>query len=304
MQDTLFKGRSPGEWLKPQVLVTIILIIAIIGATAVFLITRRGDTVAVVNGEKISKEDLYQAMLAGGGQEALDQVITRKLIEQEGRKHGIKVSSEEVDAEIDKLIQESFYGDPNYFNMVLEQYGVSLENVKKDVKLELTARKIASAGLEFTEKELEEFFDKNRTRYDIPEEIEARHILVETAEEAAEILALLQGGSDFAALAKERSEDPGSAANGGNLGFFPRGKMMPEFEDAAFALEKGKYSEPVETYYGFHIIELLDRKPGRGVSFAEVKEKVLKDKTEAELPALIQELVKSLRDSASITTRL
>ncbi len=98
----------------------------------------------------------------------------------------------------------------------------------------------------------------------------------------------------------ECSEDTASAAEGGNLGFFPRGKKLAAFEEAAFALEKGELSEPVETNYGFHIIELLDRRPGRVVSFAEVKDNVLMDMNEAKLPQLIQELVTSLWDSATV----
>lgn len=269
--------------------------------TAVTLVlTLQGKTVAVVNGEKISREKLYQAMLDQSGDEALDQMITVMLIEQEGKKRDISVSDDEVDAEITKLVDETFGGERDFFDQALEQHGIKPELFQQNIKIDLTVRKLAAAGLEFSEEELKEHFEENQTSYDQPEEIEVRHILVETEEEAREILTLLEQGADFGELARERSQDPGSAAEGGHLGFSPRGENVPAFEEVAFALEKGELSEPVETNFGYHVIELLDRKPGRAVVFAEVKEQVRADMNEARLPELIQELVASLWDNANI----
>lgn len=116
-----------------------------------------------------------------------------------------------------------------------------------------------------------------RARYDAeiaatpPEnEVSARHILVETEEVARELIATLDGGADFAELAQEHSTGP-SGPNGGDLGYFTRGRMVPEFEAAAFALEPGNYTpDPVETQFGWHIIKLEDRRPVQPPAFEQV----------------------------------
>src|SRR5699024_1232496 len=91
-------------------------------------------------------------------------------------------------------------------------------------------------------------------------EVEARHILVEDEDEAKDIKKKLDDGEDFAKLAKEHSVDEGSAEEGGNVGFFSVGSMVAEFEDAAFTMDKGELSDPVQSDFGFHIIEVLDVK--------------------------------------------
>ncbi|WP_343312923.1 peptidylprolyl isomerase [Brucella sp. BE17] len=123
--------------------------------------------------------------------------------------------------------------------------------------------------------------DEVRTRYDkeiaaIPPQVEvrARHILVKDKEEAAAIIKKLEGGAKFEDLAKESSTD-GSAANGGDLGYFSEGQMVPEFEKAALALKPGEYTkEPVQTQFGFHVIQLEDRRTKQPPSFDEVKEQI------------------------------
>lgn len=125
-------------------------------------------------------------------------------------------------------------------------------------------------------------------RLQSPEQIRARHLLVskntpDAKLKAEELLKQLQGGADFAALAKEKSDDTGSGARGGDLGLFARGRMVPAFEDAAFALQKpGELSGLVETQFGYHIIQLVERKPAGQRSFDDVKE-VLMRETEAAL---------------------
>lgn len=107
------------------------------------------------------------------------------------------------------------------------------------------------------------------------EEIQAAHILVQTEDEAKAIIKQLDAGGDFAAIAKEKSQDPGSAKMGGQLGYFTQGKMVPEFEKAAFALEVGKYTEtPVKTQYGYHIIKITDKRKQPLPTYDQVKDQV------------------------------
>ena len=120
-----------------------------------------------------------------------------------------------------------------------------------------------------------------------PEQVRARHILVKVAPDAAaeakaaarkkaeELLAKVKAGADFAALAKERSDDPGSAAKGGDLGLFPRGRMTPAFEEAAFALQAGGVSDVVETPFGFHVIKVEEHRPGGVKPLAAVHDEIV-----------------------------
>jgi len=107
------------------------------------------------------------------------------------------------------------------------------------------------------------------------EEVRARHILVESKDKAREIYEKIAHGSDFAQLAKEHSKDPGSKDQGGELGFFTRGQMVPQFEEAAFNLKKGEVSEPVESQFGWHIIKVDDRRQRAAPAFEAVKERVV-----------------------------
>jgi peptidyl-prolyl cis-trans isomerase C len=127
------------------------------------------------------------------------------------------------------------------------------------------------------------------------EEVHARHILVPTEDEAKAILAQLKGGADFAALAKEKSKDPG-AAEGGDLGYFTKDQMVPEFAKVAFELPKGQLSDPVRTQFGWHIIKVEDKRIKPPPSFEQVKPQIdnyVAHKAQAEL-------VENLRKSATI----
>ena len=146
--------------------------------------------------------------------------------------------------------------------------------------------------------------DKLRARYDelkqaegfTQEEVHARHILVGSENEADEVIAALEGGADFAALAGERSVDPSARTNGGDLGFFRRQQMVPEFAEAAFALEPGERSqEPVQTQFGWHVIEVVERRLGTP-SFEETAPRLRPELARE----IVTALVAALRDDAEI----
>jgi peptidyl-prolyl cis-trans isomerase C len=127
------------------------------------------------------------------------------------------------------------------------------------------------------------------------QEVHARHILVPTEDEAKAILAQLKGGADFAALAKEKSKDPG-AAEGGDLGYFTKDQMVPEFAEVAFKLDKGQLSDPVKTQFGWHIIKVEDKRIKPTPTFEQVKpqiENYVAHRAQAEL-------VENLRKSATV----
>ena len=287
---------------KTVSLVLVVLLLAtVVGAVVV---NQRSEVVATVNGEKITKQELYDAFVANGGASILEQLISERLIAQEAAKLGIEVTDAEVQQEIDRLIEENYYGMKEYYEQALAQYGITEELLKDNIRTDLQLSAIVRSKIEVSEAEVEEYFRENQDDFNIPEEIDVRHILIETEEEAEEVLALLRAGEDFAELAKEHSQDPGSADEGGALGFNGRGSFVKEFEDAAFALPVGEYSEPVKTEHGYHIIEVLERKEAKEVEFADVKEQVKEALIEEKVRERLQEEYNQLYDAAKIEKKL
>jgi peptidyl-prolyl cis-trans isomerase C len=124
-----------------------------------------------------------------------------------------------------------------------------------------------------TDEEMQKVYDEAVKSMAAEEEVRARHILVETEDEAKAIVEQLKGGSDFATLAKEKSKDPG-AADGGDLGYFVKGQMVPEFSEVAFKMYAGQVSNPVKTQFGWHIIKVEDRRNRPMPEFEKVKDQI------------------------------
>ena len=159
------------------------------------------------------------------------------------------------------------------------------------------------ADEDISDQDLEKYFQENRSMFDVLSEVQARHILVETKSEAEDVIARLAQGEAFADLARELSLDMFTREDGGKLEplFKP---VNEEAEDtlveAAFALEKGEYSAPVETGEGFHVIEVLDKKEGRAVKFSEVRDDVREEYQNSIIDSKAQQLIERLREEAKI----
>ncbi|MBQ7215112.1 MAG: peptidylprolyl isomerase [Synergistaceae bacterium] len=150
-------------------------------------------------------------------------------------------------------------------------------------------------GLTVSDDEAQKFYTENQKLFVQQERVHARHILVSGDENLAKVQEALKEGTSFDAVAKEYSIDPGSAANGGDLGEFPRGVMVPEFEKTAFALkEPGEVSEPVKTQFGWHIIKLEERIPESAAPFEEVKPRILQELRDQKTQQVLQDKSKEL----------
>jgi peptidyl-prolyl cis-trans isomerase C len=142
-----------------------------------------------------------------------------------------------------------------------------------------------------SEAEMKKLYEESVKKMTPQDEVRARHILVETEDKAKELVAQLKKGADFAKLAKENSKDPGSA-DGGDLGYFTKDQMVPEFAEAAFKLDKGKISDPVKSQFGFHIIKVEDKRKQPAPAFDQVKPQIAEfhgRKAQAELVAKLRE---------------
>ncbi len=248
--------------------------IGVIAASALFLLLSFGqnDKVASVNGKEISKDDLYAEMLKTSGSETLDLMISDEIIRQETEKENISVTDEEIAAEI--AVYEEEYGGAEQLEAALAENGMTIEDLKEEVQTYVKIEKLIGPNIEITDEQIEAYFEENKDSLGQSAKVEASHILTETKEEAEEIKAQLADGADFAEVAKEQSTDTVSAENGGQLGTFGAGEMAPEFEEAAFAMEVGGISEPVETEFGFHIIKVTDKTEATAPTLENSKEQI------------------------------
>jgi peptidyl-prolyl cis-trans isomerase C len=255
--------------------------------------------VARVNGEAIDRWELDNAIKgvegrAGGPIPAerrdeivrglIDQLVSFHVLSQEARARKMDATDAEVTARVGEF--KSRFPNQQAFEQAVTAQGMTLDQLQKQTHMGLQVSKVIDA--EITPKiavqdaEVEQFYTQNTDRFKQGDTVHASHILItvpQGADAAAKarararaqlVLKQVKGGGDFATLARENSQDPGSAANGGDLGFFPKGQMEPTFEKTAFALKPGSTSGLVETPFGFHIIKVIERRPPRTAPLAEV----------------------------------
>ena len=189
-----------------------------------------------------------QAEMAEAGTWILNVLIEQVLTEQAAQAAGVEISDADVDAYMQTIIEEN--GGEEAFYAKLAERGETYESAWREVRAGLI-------GMAMTSKITESISQT-------AEHVRARHILVDTMDEAESILAQLQNGADFASLAKAYSLDVSTKDTGGDLGFFPRGILVvPEVEEAAFALQPGQLSEVVHSALGYHIVQVVEREPAR-----------------------------------------
>ena len=226
----------------------------------------------------------------------LDRMIEGKLIAQEVKNQKLNPEDASVTAQED-VIKKNI-GDVTKFQDTLNQQGMTEPELKNF--LVIYAKMTADVKAP-SDTDVQAFYDKNKVKYTQPESVTARHILLKTEDEAKAVIAQLKAGADFTQLAKDKSIEPGAKDSGGDLGTFTKGKMVPEFETAAFAQKVGTFSEtPVKTQFGYHVILVEAHTAAVAQDFAKVKPQVQQDALNAAKDAKFQTFFDDLRKKAKI----
>lgn len=263
------------SWKKPSTYVWIAGIL-VVGALIYLLITftssAKGKAVATIDGEEITKDELYENLVSQYGASALSTMISDKIVDLEAKKEKIKITDKEIAKEMKTLIES--YGDEETFEQQLATTGATKSTLEKDIVKYLQTVKLLEPRIKISDEEIKTYFKENKDSLAQEEQVEASHILVESKAEAKDLIEKLADGKKFADLAKEYSTDTASAEKGGELGFFGKGEMAEEFEKAAFSLDKGKISDPVKTSYGYHIITVTDKKGAKKANLKDSKTEI------------------------------
>jgi len=234
----------------------------------------------------ISKNELYEEMKASVGKQALQVLIIEKVLASE-----YEVSDKEVTAQFNT--EKEQMGES--FEQYLAEQGQTEESYKKYIRLNLLQEKALTEGVEVSDEEIKTQYENMKT------ELNARHVLLADEETAKEVKKKLEGGADFAAVAKEFSTEPAAQESGGELGWFTSDKMVKEFSDAAYALEVNEFSEPVQSQHGFHIIQVTDKRETEAEvgTLEEEKEAITKklQLAKADTAALLPKVSKLMKDA-------
>ncbi|PWV97905.1 parvulin-like peptidyl-prolyl isomerase [Paenibacillus cellulosilyticus] len=261
------------------------------------------DLVATVNGIGIQQQQLFEALIKGGnGDTVLGGLITYELVKQEADARGILITTDDIQRELNNIINNM--GSRENFELALQQYHMTEDDLYPDLLEQAQLRKLLLAQINITDSAIRSYYNQYKDSFNTPEQVHASHILVATKDEADAIYTQLINGTDFAALAKEKSIDTGSGANGGDLGYFARGVMVSEFEDAAFSLKVGEISLPVQSQYGYHLILVTDHKAAVTKTLEDVKDQIKETLTSQKIYELSPSYIDELRAKADIKNLL
>ena len=204
-------------------------------------------------------------------------LVQREQFEQEAAALDVEITDKQVDARLEQIQKQYFGGDKQKYAKQLKEQGLTEAQVRKDIRSQIVSEKIfeeVTRKVTVTDKQVEDYYNKNKAQYSQPQSREVRHILVKTRAQADDLYAQLRAGADFSALAKKFSEDTGSKTNGGKL-TISKGQTVAPFDKKAFELKKNEISTPVKTEFGFHVIQAIgDAKEAKVTPLKEVKDSI------------------------------
>ncbi len=283
----------------------------------------RGPVAATVNGQRIyfSEVEDYYARVPEPLRDqltkdiVLDQIISQEVLVQEARRLRVSVSDRELDDLISNAIVQSGWTEEQ-FRQVIAAQGMTLRDLKDLYRVSLVIEKLINqtvlSQIEIDDDEIDEYYYQNVASFQAAsDQVSAQHILIRAGDQfrtesealsiAEEIRQRAVDGEDFSELAVQYSEDLSVEDNQGNLGFFGRGMMVQEFEDAAFSLSVGEISEPILTDFGYHVILIIDkRNEGDIAPLSEVKEQIRNALLQERQQSAVEQYIRELRENANI----
>jgi foldase protein PrsA len=257
-----------------------------------------GGDVVSVNDQKISRAEL-DSRLEGSpmAKQVLTQLVQQALIDQYAKNNNVTIPQAVIDKKEADI--ESHY-PPGQFQAILAQQGLTQADVQNILRQQAVLEQAVAPQVHVSQADIVAYFQKNHAQFDQPEQVRARHILVADEATAKMIEAKLKAGGNFADLAKQYSTDTASKASGGELGYFPKGKMVPAFQDAAFSLPVGAISPPVKSPFGWHIINVEGKKPATTATLASAEPQIKQTLTQQAEQQQIQPFMQMLRAKANI----
>jgi foldase protein PrsA len=257
-----------------------------------------GPDVASVNGQKITRAEFDKRLDSlQGAKGILNQMAQGIMIEQYAKDNHISVTDSEVAQREDKI--KSRYG-PSQFEQILKSQGLTEDDVRQILREQIIVEKAVAPQVNISDAEVKDYLAKNHATLDQPEQAKARHILVADPKTAQTVEQKLKSGANFADVAKQYSTDPSSKDKGGDLGYFGKKQMVPAFANAAFSQKIGVIGPPVKSPFGYHIIQVEDRKPAQVATLANSDTKIRELLTQQKQNALIPTFFNSLKAKASI----
>ncbi|WP_168210508.1 peptidylprolyl isomerase [Persicimonas caeni] len=289
--------------------------------------------IAHIDGEPVSAETFNTEMkkIVDSGQfpvqllsqvkdQIISKIVDRELIDRAVEKADIEVSEEKLEERVQEIRAQfeeanaKLNGQMGSLDDMVKNLGITKEEFRDSVRESLAIEQLlVKRGMEYpSDEEVKSFYEENKEAFNRPEQVHARHILIKVepeADEAAwekahkEALEIRKKatakGTDFAKLAEEHSQGP-SANQGGDLGWFGRGRMVPEFEEVAFNLEKGQVSEPVKTQFGWHLVKKVDEREAGTVAYDEVKDQLENKLRNQRVQQALQSLLSDLRANTKV----
>jgi parvulin-like peptidyl-prolyl isomerase len=286
-----------------------------------------GDAIAVVDGNAIAKSEfdglISQAKKSYKAQkrpfpkvgtaeynvlknQAVQFLVQRAQFEQKADELDVEVTDKQVEARLKQIKKQYFAGNQKRYEQQLKQQGLTDEQVRRDIRAQLVQEGIfkkVTEDVKVTDKQIADYYNKNKAQYGTPESRDVRHILVAKKALADQLYTQIKNGADFAKLAKKFSKDPGSKDQGGKL-TVSRGQTVEPFDKTAFLLPKDSVSRPVKTQYGYHIIQALsDVKPAKTTPLkdvqASIKQQLLQTKKNEAMTKWVDSTKKEFADQTT-----
>jgi foldase protein PrsA len=257
-----------------------------------------GGDVAAVNGQKISRADFdHKLESSPAARQTLTQLVQQDLIDQYAKDKNVTVTQAEIDKD-ESDIKAKY--PPGQFENILKQQGLTEQDVQTILRQQLVLKKAVGGQVKISDADVKAFYDKNHAQFDKPAQVRARHILVADQNKAKDVLAKLKAGGSWDTLAKQYSTDPSTKDKGGELGFFGRGQMVPQFQDAAFGAKPGQIVGPIKSPFGYHVIQVEEKKAATKATYASVEKQIRDQLTSQQQSQQIPAFLQSLRSTAKI----